>query len=205
MRRVSDTHIIWAYEHFVREWAAEGLSAAQIRTCLREEHSLHVGENAVRSAMPRRAKRKEPDMQKATLTDEGVLMPAGTYLVGDPCYSGIGGDKWDEWLTAAADGATGDRILLADVDGRPVIGIHTWIGDGKYPGSDGNLYAVDSGMIGAVPVELGPVTTYDKNSMQTVTFDEPFECLYREESATIVIGHIEIETDPSDECDCGCC
>jgi hypothetical protein len=48
---VEPTHIIWAYEHIVRQWQEEGLTASQIRERLREEWSLHVGVHAVKSAM----------------------------------------------------------------------------------------------------------------------------------------------------------
>jgi hypothetical protein len=51
--------------------------------------------------------------------------------------------------------------------------------------------------------------------MHLVEFDQPFECRYDEDDAgLIVLGHVEIETDPSEpecwgcgyaesECDCG--
>lgn len=54
-RRVGGAHVIWAYQHIVEAWAREGLSAGKIRDRLREEHSLHVGTDAVKTVMPRRA------------------------------------------------------------------------------------------------------------------------------------------------------
>ena len=77
---------------------------------------------------------------------ESVTMPAGEYWVGDPCYS-VPDARWMEWLEAA-DYINERRYLLAEIDGQPVLGIGTAYGDGLFPGSDGNEYAVDAGLIG---------------------------------------------------------
>lgn len=50
-RRVSAGHVIWAYDVHIRNWAREGMTPAQIRTKLREEHSLHVGTDAIRDVI----------------------------------------------------------------------------------------------------------------------------------------------------------
>lgn len=129
-------------------------------------------------------------MSNATLNIGSVTMPAGTYYVGDPCYS-VPDERWMEYLEAARfDQPEGRRYLLAHLDGHPVLGIGTAYGDGEYPGSDGKYYPVDAGLIGLVPVEVG---IEDPFGVNTVTFDEPFECSYKDKG-TIVLGHIKIET-----------
>src|SRR5687768_11930213 len=125
---------------------------------------------------------------------ESITMPAGEYWVGDPCYAIDAQEKWMEWLEAA-DYTNNDRscFLLADLDGRPVLGISTAYGDGEYQGSDGNSYPVDAGLIGAVPVEVADVDA--PFGMVKVTFAQDFKCSYDEDGGVINIGNISIETD----------
>ena len=120
-----------------------------------------------------------------------VQMPAGTYWIGDPCYA-VPNDRWMEWLQAA-DYENQD-VLIADLDGRPVLGIGTAYGDGTYPGDDGNSYPVDAGLIGAVPIEL---VDGEPDGMAKVTFAAAFDC--ESTDGLISIGHIDIDTDPDEE------
>lgn len=132
---------------------------------------------------------------KAALNIGSVTMPAGKYYVGDPCYS-VPGHRWMEWLEAAKYDEPGIRYLVADLDGRPVLGIGTMFGDGEYPGDDGNSYPVDAGLIGVVPVELADVTF--SGGVQEVDFPGDFQCCW-DDSGIITLGHIEIDTDPDDQ------
>ena len=86
-----------------------------------------------------------------------VTMPAGMYFLGDPCYAIDEDGVWDEWLAEAEEAGTPEAndVMVADVDGVPMLGFHTAYGDGGYLSSDGeHLFGVDSGMIGLVPIEL---------------------------------------------------
>lgn len=136
---------------------------------------------------------------KITAGITNVNMPAGEYFVGDPCYA-VPDERWLEWLEAADyDAEPNPRILIAELDGKPVLGIGTAHGDGNYPGSDGNSYPVDAGLIGVVPVEIGDYSD-DKYPagpiMKRVTFDRPFDCYYNK--GMIVLGHIQINTEEYD-------
>lgn len=123
-----------------------------------------------------------------------VEVPAGEYFVGDPCY-GVPADRWMEWLHAA-DYENAHPMLVAELDGKTVVGVSTAYGDGTYDGSDGEGYPVDSGLIGVVPVEL--VEEDSPWGMNKVSFANPFTCSYND--GTITIGHITIETgDEGDE------
>jgi hypothetical protein len=129
-----------------------------------------------------------------------IIMPAGKYYVGDPCYA-VPNDRWMEWLEAA-DYENERRFLLADLDGYDCLGIGTAHGDGCYEGDDGNEYGVDAGLIGVVHEEVGKKgsTLY---ACQLVEFPEDFTCTYEEDEGTIVLGHIRIKTDPPLwECEC---
>lgn len=89
---------------------------------------------------------------------EKVIAPAGTYWVGDPCYS-VPDDRWMEWLEAAEydHPDRGDAPLIAELDGLTVVGVSTAYGDGDYPSyslpEKGRKikFWVDAGMIGLVP------------------------------------------------------
>lgn len=131
---------------------------------------------------------------KAEKILSGVKMPAGKYWVGDPCYA-VPNDRWMEWLEAG-DYMSSPRFQLADLDGRPVLGIGTAYGDGAYYGSDGNIYPVDAGLIGVTPAEL---VEGNPDGMQLVNFPQDFICSYHD--GTITLGHISIDTDDDDEDD----
>lgn len=126
-----------------------------------------------------------------------VLMPPGTYRVGDPCYS-VPTARWREWLTAAnyMDEPT---ILLAELDGYPIIGIGTAYGDGRYVDAEGRTYAVDAGLIGLVPVGLPDLRDDRSGLWHQVTFTEPFRCYYNESTQTIHLGTITIPTGDTDD------
>lgn len=49
--KISDWHVIWAYEDHIIDWHGEGLSVNAIRAKLREESSLHVGADAIRAVL----------------------------------------------------------------------------------------------------------------------------------------------------------
>jgi hypothetical protein len=118
-------------------------------------------------------------------------MPAGEYWVGDPCYA-VADERWMEWLEAA-DYMSEPQILLAELDGKPVIGISTAYGDGEYLDEQGRSYPVDAGLIGLTPVEL---VTGEPSEMHKVTFANDITCSY--DDGTINLGNISIDTDPDE-------
>jgi hypothetical protein len=129
---------------------------------------------------------------KARLKVTAAVMPAGEYWVGDPCYS-VPDDKWMTWLQDARYELEPD-ILLAEIDGLPVLGITTAHGDGKYRSNQGDSFPVDAGMIGLTPKALVEGVPFGS---KLVTFERTFECSYDEDDeGLITLGLIEIKTDP---------
>lgn len=128
-------------------------------------------------------------MSKAHKVVTEVVMPAGEYWVGDPCYS-VPNDRWMEWLEAA-DYENERTILLAELSEKPVLGINTAYGDGEYMDESGNSYPVDAGLIGLTPVELA--TESAPFGSHRVYFANDFTCSYND--GTITLGHINIDTD----------
>jgi hypothetical protein len=140
-----------------------------------------------------------------------VLMPAGTYFVGDPCYA-VPDDRWHEWLALADPDVFGPnptrndggcaRVLNAELDGHPVLGIGTAYGDGVYQDKQGNSFPVDAGLIGLVSVGL--IEDKVRDDLGVIwTFERPFECSYRD--GVIVLGDFEINTEDEEEDTCYIC
>ena len=122
-----------------------------------------------------------------------VIVPAGTYWLGDPCYS-IPDHEWLEWLRAA-DCSNEDRLLRASLkDGNYAVGVSTAHGDGQYSDQYSRVYYVDSGMIGLVNVVWAPDLKEEKNVRYKVTFDKPVEVSWNTDGV-IEIGGIYIATD----------
>lgn len=53
--RISNGHVIWAYEHILHAYRGEGLSPGKIRDKLREDHCLHVGVDAIKAVLGNRS------------------------------------------------------------------------------------------------------------------------------------------------------
>jgi hypothetical protein len=127
------------------------------------------------------------------ITEITLTMPAGKYYLGDPCYS-VPKDRWMEWLKAA-DYENAGCVLIADLEGRKVIGFGTAYGDGVYADQFGNTYGVDAGLIGLVPVEIAENPYGGREGCgRIVEFPEPFECS-RYKNGTLKFGDIVIVTD----------
>lgn len=133
-------------------------------------------------------------MAKATKVITEVIMPAGEYWVGDPCYA-VKDEDWMPWLESA-DYMSDPQILIAEIGDFSVLGIGTAYGDGKYKDKDGRSYPVDAGLIGVVPVE---VAQDDVSGAHKVTFASEFTCSY--DNGVITLGSINIDTDADPEDD----
>lgn len=123
-----------------------------------------------------------------------ATLPAGTYLIGDPCYF-VPNDLWYEYIRANGGGVDIEGLTVQLSDGRLVAAQGTAFGDGVYKGSDGFEYVVDAGMIGAVQALEGEEAKPEgyRFALGTkVTFDREFTVSY--EDGTITIGHITIPT-----------
>lgn len=136
-------------------------------------------------------------------------LPAGTYRIGDPCYS-VPDDRWSEWLDAAGLDNAKDH-LLADLDGHLIVGLFTLYGDGEYIDQRIRRYGVDAGLIGMVPVDLpGLRSDYgtDEEAAATgvyhvETFESPVR-VRRFKDGTLEFGSIAIFTGDEEEDEEGC-
>jgi len=121
-------------------------------------------------------------------------MPAGKYLVGDPCYffSDKDHEEWIQFLRTNQyigdeDDGEGEGYLVGT--DKKVCIFSTKYGDGSYSDEFGNLYDVDAGMIGVIPlVEGGDVP----HGMTVIEFDKDFECYNND--GILYFGDIVIDT-----------
>lgn len=131
------------------------------------------------------------------------------YYIGDLCYV-IEDDLWGEVcdLSSISDNEEGDLLTLKD--GREFYIMSTAYGDGCYSGSDGNTYSVDSGTIGAIPVEYLQGSEKLKDAVERglghiVEFPYSLACDVVNENGTLYFGSLAIYTagapDDDDEYD----
>jgi hypothetical protein len=127
-----------------------------------------------------------------------TMMP-GKYWIGDPCYvfphDGPMGNKWDELLAEVEFFETAYGEL--DEGRIKVWASPTAYGDGSYTSNCGEVFSVDSGLLGIVPQEtvdyLGRTDNDLADSGLFIEFKEPFwvGCLSR---GYFSFGHIHIDT-----------
>lgn len=119
---------------------------------------------------------------------KSVILPKGTYYIGDPCYVI---EDWDKALEVSNYFEKDGVHLLND---KFFIGFPTKHGDGTYMDSDTISYPVDSGIIGAVAINLcKDLDSISHEALGSIhTFDEPTEC--NEDGGIITFGWLEIDT-----------
>ena len=101
-----------------------------------------------------------------------VMVPPGSYYLGDPCYSVPDGD-WGELLSSCD---CFQASPVGKVRGFEVLAFGTAHGDGVYEDQRGNVYGVDSGLIGLVPVELCDGESLYDEPEKVVTFASETLC-----------------------------
>ena len=112
-------------------------------------------------------------------------MPEGTYLLGDPICS-----LRDHFRHEYVENRSSSRTPLT-VQGRTCLQFDTGA-DGIYLDQDHFEYFVDSAAIGLLPIEITNVDDAHRPFVNTVTFDEPFSCLYEPQQGRMLFGHIRI-------------
>ena len=122
-----------------------------------------------------------------------VVVPAGQYVIGDPCYA-VPDDDWFPLLQTCNYFESPVGYVRDGAQKFPVLAFGTKWGDGCYRGTDGKEYPVDAGLIGLVPVEI----VQDLSEHTIITFEKPTLCI-NDTSGSLKFGHITIDTDPTDE------
>ena len=139
------------------------------------------------------------DMNVMKIVRSEVIVPKGSYVIGDPCYA-VPDKDWLPLLQSCNYFEDPIGTIKDETRQFSVLGFSTKWGDGSYRGSDGNVYPVDAGLIGLVPVEMvEELADHDGDyDGVIVKFDRDTLCV-NDGSGKLKFGHITIDTDPSDE------
>lgn len=124
-----------------------------------------------------------------------VIMPAGTYYIGDLCYA-LTDEQWDE-----VSGGDEGKYTLSD--GTEVVIMYTAWGDGAYDSNRNTSHSVDSGSIGCVlQSRMSEQSKQDENLLKehaaVFVFNESF-VVGKRGRGVLQFGDIVIDTDPRDE------
>ena len=114
-----------------------------------------------------------------------IKFPAGTYYVGD-----VGHVSSDEQWKKVCHKVLTEKKPTFRIDDVPYAVLSTEYGDGVYEDDCGELYAVDSGTIGCIPIDA---VEGDTGYGQVIEFSEPFTCAKRK-NGFIRIGPVFIDT-----------
>lgn len=131
-----------------------------------------------------------------------VMVPAGKYVIGDPCYCfpdtpslGLEKPYWD-MLGESCDWWQNTPVATLTVQGREfnVLAFDTAFGDGEYEDNQGFVYSVDAGLIGLVPLELVELIggEVDPSLHKVVDFKRDTVCTNSD--GMMVFGHLAIDT-----------
>ncbi|MDN5856673.1 MAG: hypothetical protein L0K86_28320 [Actinomycetia bacterium] len=131
-----------------------------------------------------------------------ATLPPGRYYVGDPSYAFPSSTLWEGWVERA-ESVDREGLYAAEANGHPVAACGLIGGIGDVVDQDGFDYVEDSGLIGAVPVEL-VAGSEDVEQLRPVTFATEFDVYVT--GPLIHIGHLRIDAsedydDEEDEMD----
>lgn len=120
-------------------------------------------------------------------------LKAGTYYIGDLCYvlNKENGWDWSELCHITQDFGSENGAHIFVVNGHRFCSFNTMYGDGAYFDNKGNKYDVDSGSIGAIPVEMLPE---EFNSSGGQVFDMKSDFKVQNIDGRLVFGRVKIET-----------
>jgi hypothetical protein len=125
-----------------------------------------------------------------------VVVPAGKYVLGDPCYVFPDHGKWMQLLKSCN---YFQDSPIGQVDGYSVLGFATRWGDGLYEDQDGFKYPVDAGMIGLVPLGLAQIEPNRHFETRIIEFAAKETLCVRDEEGVLTFGPHVIHTGHEDE------
>lgn len=126
--------------------------------------------------------------ERRTKAIEKFVLPAGEYYLADPCYVLPRGD-YDYIIDHL------NEQLIHLKDGTSIALFHAEGGDNIYADKTGRHYAVDSGTIAAIPIQIGAPDSpqmEDRQFFHRVNFERDFKCF--DDNGVLHFGQVEINT-----------
>jgi hypothetical protein len=121
-----------------------------------------------------------------------VYVPAGTYVLGDPCYV-VPNDDWIKLLESCEY----FKRPVGISGGYEVLAFGTKWGDGCYLDNKGREYPVDAGLIGLVPIAYADLTQTNGEHV-IVEFKTMTPCIQKD-NGKLMFGEVVIDTDPHED------
>jgi len=126
---------------------------------------------------------------------EKTRLPAGKYLVVDPCYV-IGGDPfWNDLCNFSFPAGQRRDHFYIHSEGHSIFAFSTAYGDGCYPVSDGNVCekaGVDAGMLSLIPMDYINNYCHMKGLGVEVELNSPSYPEY--DNGNVLVGNVSIKT-----------
>lgn len=127
-------------------------------------------------------------------------LPAGVYVISDPCYV-IDREDYDVLLAETNYFGVdrddicerGGGIFTDNKTGRQFAVLSTLFGDGFFPSNVGKSFPVDAGCIACVPIEMVQPHVSEDPGVVKIIMEQPFDIHYND--GTIIYGDVEIYTD----------
>ena len=144
------------------------------------------------------ARPREPDTEYTRNPDNSFIVPAGRYLLGDPCcFVNSEGTHWGRFMDTKTEFHEGSHGFL---NGCETVMFYTAQGDGSYRMEDNGTQplsvlmimgeiGVDSGNIGLVKTDAEA-----EGGMFEVVFTEPAFCAAH--GPKLIFGHVFVNTNP---------
>jgi len=125
------------------------------------------------------------------LDDDTVLIRAGQYVLGDPCYT----TPDDDWMLLLESCDYFRASPVADIGGgKTILGFGTLHGDGCYTDNFGSTYPVDAGLLGLVPIEYAQLNEDKYWPDHIVTFERDTRAV-DDGQGRLTFGKYTINTD----------
>ena len=125
-----------------------------------------------------------------------VMVPAGTYVLGDPCYC-TPDEHWHSLLESCNYFI--DNPIGRLPSGESILGFGTAYGDGEYKDNFGRSFPVDAGLIGLVPLDVAELDADPLYPDHVITFTRETLCKSEENGRYLSFGNTRIDTAPDEE------
>lgn len=135
-----------------------------------------------------KAKTKKPNPKSKPKRKKRTIhtLPAGTYIIGDPCHHG-----WVKSDFEKIQNKTTHSLNCFEFKGEKMMTIMTG-SDGEYTDNLGKTYFLDSATFGIIPKQISQLSWFRKNTTYGREFEFKRKFTVAIKDNLIVIGNVKI-------------